>query len=584
MSLEGAQPSASAQAVKAPATPLPAPSVPSGQEVSSDVTAPPRSGSIFIGAGGTIVAGTSNHMSVSSTAPASTSHADTLLQAIQANKSVVEASGVLEISQAIQANSVLSASDLAQEALVDPSFQRRWRCDFPDHPRDAEDVDHETVGSWENVCAHCRKRQAEVQREKAIWGLESGEMSEEEIIHLLSVESQWRQTGMQSSDPFKHLQGRWRSLGRPTSYQQVVVSSVAQLEQLNAKLGYDEEGRVFVEDCKIGGFQIYAGIQILCPVPTRDDLPVSIPIGYGGDWVIHHDEVGGLCAMRGFGRLGRRWKLAIDSNGSLLLAQLKRTHRGLLRSGSCAIDWDDGDVWYRSSVEQESVPMDFWEHVLVKVATLGRTRVAEFLLGGKHVSPEVEDEDGRTPLHLAAKGGHESLAYLLLCLGVDHNRGEPLALDTPLHLAAGVGSKQIMEWLLQAQAEIDARNRSGATPLMRAAVEGQAGAVQLLFDRGASMLAADLSGLQARDFARGAARDVPALGVPPPPQNERIESQALSGTMSSPSEKIQEPPKVLGPCKFRCGRKRRSETDDTCCAQCVVTRGNGTHNSKCKQS
>ena len=75
----------------------------------------------------------------------------------------------------------------------------------------------------------------------------------------------------------------------------------------------------------------------------------------------------------------------------------------------------------------------------------------------------------------------------LISAGADVNAG----FNTPLHLAAAIGSSEVAEVLLEAGADIGARDDNGATPLHRAAAEGDPGVVSLLLKAGADANARD---------------------------------------------------------------------------------------------
>lgn len=96
------------------------------------------------------------------------------------------------------------------------------------------------------------------------------------------------------------------------------------------------------------------------------------------------------------------------------------------------------------------------------------------------------DKSGRTPLHKAAGGGHRDVAELLLARGADVNGvgRRRSATCTPLHMAA-YSSVEMTELLVAREAEIDARDVRGDTPLHVAACLGRTDIVQSLLDHGA---------------------------------------------------------------------------------------------------
>lgn len=104
-----------------------------------------------------------------------------------------------------------------------------------------------------------------------------------------------------------------------------------------------------------------------------------------------------------------------------------------------------------------------------------------------------------TPLHAAVRGGHVSVARLLLAHGADvkatTNDG-----CTPLHWAASGGQLELVRLLLEHGADIDTRDKEGQTPLHLAArstskpKEVVASVVNTLIDRGAHVNARDKRG------------------------------------------------------------------------------------------
>lgn len=71
----------------------------------------------------------------------------------------------------------------------------------------------------------------------------------------------------------------------------------------------------------------------------------------------------------------------------------------------------------------------------------------------------------------------------------------------PLHYAATGGHTEVIRLLLENHAYIDAASPNGSTPLMMAAMYGTAGAVKLLLESGADPLLKNVQGLTAIDFA-----------------------------------------------------------------------------------
>jgi len=120
-------------------------------------------------------------------------------------------------------------------------------------------------------------------------------------------------------------------------------------------------------------------------------------------------------------------------------------------------------------------------------ALRGHTEIVQALLeAGANV--EAKDNDGRTPLHWAAIKEHIDIAELLLTNGADVNAtvtdgyGKGLS---PLHFAASNGHAEIAQALLEAGAAINAKDKNGKTPLYYAVDFGNSDTAELLRAAGA---------------------------------------------------------------------------------------------------
>ena len=120
---------------------------------------------------------------------------------------------------------------------------------------------------------------------------------------------------------------------------------------------------------------------------------------------------------------------------------------------------------------------------------------------------QVEDAGGHTPLYRVANGWgreEEGLAALELLIehGANVNQSDGFGGMTPLHMSARRGTTRVAEALLDAGADIEARDKKGETPLRRAVNCGQERMVCLLLDRGANPRSTDKNGRTPIDAAR----------------------------------------------------------------------------------
>ncbi|MGD0801373.1 MAG: ankyrin repeat domain-containing protein [Terracidiphilus sp.] len=100
-----------------------------------------------------------------------------------------------------------------------------------------------------------------------------------------------------------------------------------------------------------------------------------------------------------------------------------------------------------------------------------------------------DEQYGQTPLHIAAFNGHKDVAEFLLANKADVNAKAKNG-STPLHLAAAKGNKDIVELLLASKAEINALDNEGWSPMHSAVVWNQKEIQDLLAAKGGTDLPA----------------------------------------------------------------------------------------------
>jgi len=133
----------------------------------------------------------------------------------------------------------------------------------------------------------------------------------------------------------------------------------------------------------------------------------------------------------------------------------------------------------------------FGRSLLQESAAAGNVPMTELLLS-LGADPNARDNNGHTPLYsagneCAAVGGGDVVRALVRA-GADVNASDGAKRCTPLHMAARRGNVEIAGALLDCGANIEARDRSGDTPLKRAMNCRKAGVASLLRARGASNL------------------------------------------------------------------------------------------------
>jgi uncharacterized protein len=162
-----------------------------------------------------------------------------------------------------------------------------------------------------------------------------------------------------------------------------------------------------------------------------------------------------------------------------------------------------------------------------------------------HANPETvsrTDRHGWTPLMCASLHGHLDIAEGLARCAVDGARSLVGAASqdgvTALHIAAAQGHAEMVSWLVNAGAGVDARDQEGRTPLLHAASAGRARVVELLVrECGANVAARDRHGRVALQVAEaGGHKDVAALVVRPPRREIISRSRSPCGLQSCDEE------------------------------------------------
>ncbi|MBN3290187.1 ANR27 protein, partial [Polypterus senegalus] len=120
----------------------------------------------------------------------------------------------------------------------------------------------------------------------------------------------------------------------------------------------------------------------------------------------------------------------------------------------------------------------------------------------------VSNQDGFTPLHVAALHGRENLVSLLIAHGANINT-ENAHGATSLHLACQNGNLQAVRYLLGCNAKMNKKDHFGNTPLIHAVLRGDHDTVKVLLESGASL---NISNSQGNTALHEAARaNIPLL-------------------------------------------------------------------------
>ena len=114
------------------------------------------------------------------------------------------------------------------------------------------------------------------------------------------------------------------------------------------------------------------------------------------------------------------------------------------------------------------VVMPVWGEAIHDAAEKGDIAKVKSLLAEKSERVSAKNRYGETPLHMAAFRGHKDIVELLIAKGANVNAKEKNS-ATALHFAAQEGHKDIVELLIAKGADVNAKTIKGQTPLHFAA-------------------------------------------------------------------------------------------------------------------
>lgn len=137
------------------------------------------------------------------------------------------------------------------------------------------------------------------------------------------------------------------------------------------------------------------------------------------------------------------------------------------------------------------------QYGLIWAVKTGSFKVVDALINDPATNVEVRTPQDESALMLAALRGNLELCKKLIAKDADVNKPG----WAPLHYAATSAHLEVMRLLLDNSAYIDAASPNGSTPLMMAAMYGNAQAVKLLLEAGADPKLKNSLGLTATDFA-----------------------------------------------------------------------------------
>ena len=152
---------------------------------------------------------------------------------------------------------------------------------------------------------------------------------------------------------------------------------------------------------------------------------------------------------------------------------------------------------------------------LIRAAANGDVERVETLLNDGREVDAVDDDDGWTALHWAARGDHAYTVRLLAARGADIDAMGEVNGWTPLMHAIHTRAQSASRELIEYGADLEKRSHSGSTPLILAAGYGNTVIVRALLAHGADPYAEAGNGVTALWAAAGGGALVDFTDGPP---------------------------------------------------------------------
>ncbi|WP_264705088.1 ankyrin repeat domain-containing protein [Wolbachia endosymbiont (group A) of Gymnosoma rotundatum] len=152
---------------------------------------------------------------------------------------------------------------------------------------------------------------------------------------------------------------------------------------------------------------------------------------------------------------------------------------------------ENGDTPFDLTTNQDIQTLLQNTDELLEAAKSGNINEVNRLIS-EGASVNATDQNGNTPLHWAAKNGHEEVVESLLGKeGIDVN-AQDRDNNTPLHWAAVKGHKEVLEALLEKdEIDVNAQDKDNRTPLHWATGRDNVEVVNVLIIKGADVNAQD---------------------------------------------------------------------------------------------